>query len=223
MGNSTETMIHDNKVGDHARQYLELVDALADGNDTLAKKIAERDPLAAAYMVITEMMTDTLSDDDLAELGDILNDVPRVANMDLRPGVTPLICAVRHGQADAVRVLLTHPGVDVNACGPDGVTALMVACQTGRVDLIDQLSARSDLNVNAVSASGATALHGAAGMGHVAAAKRLLDLYGGALNLTGGDSGWSALDLARTTGRGDIVALLESWPSVAKPRNPGRG
>ena len=62
---------------------------------------------------------------------------------------------------------------------------------------------------------GNTALHWAAGYGHLAIAKRLLE--GGADPTLRDKGGKTALDLARSYGESDLVALL------SEPRYPPRG
>ena len=88
------------------------------------------------------------------------------------PGETPLIAAVRTGNAEAVRALVTQR-VDVNAPQGDGATALHWAVHLDDLATVDLLI-RAGARVNVADDTGATPLYLASMNRHAALLERLL-------------------------------------------------
>jgi ankyrin repeat protein len=71
----------------------------------------------------------------------------------------PLVHASRSGQIDSVKLLLTHPDIDVDQSLPaDGVTALMSAGDDLRQNLVEVLAADPRVIINHQDSLGRTAL-----------------------------------------------------------------
>ena len=45
------------------------------------------------------------------------------------------MCAAEHGHAEIVKVLMTHPDININATDNDGLSALSVAMEAGHRDI----------------------------------------------------------------------------------------
>ncbi|KAG0138613.1 ankyrin repeat-containing domain protein [Tuber indicum] len=69
-------------------------------------------------------------------------------NMAWRGVPTPLICASRFGFAEVVHVLLGHPGIKVNALGPNRWSAMLCAIRYKRVDVLELLLGDPRVDVN---------------------------------------------------------------------------
>lgn len=103
-------------------------------------------------------------------------------------------------------------GARADAPDGDGWTALVFAAAAGKSDLVKLLLAEK-ADPNAMTNDGQTPLVAAVVAGSRDAVKALLDA--GARVSTTLPSGKTAIDLARSRGRGDLVALLEVGPSNA--------
>jgi len=71
-----------------------------------------------------------------------------------RYGRTPLVIACYYNRVDAVKLLLSTPGVDVNKGIDFGTTALMYAAHRGHADVVKVLLADRRTNINARGTGG---------------------------------------------------------------------
>lgn len=150
---------------------------------------------------------------------------------------TPLHLALKNEAEQALKSLLAHPLLDVNAINQDGETPLMLAAIKGRLDWVKTLVARGALinepgwnalhyaasgpepevvgwllahnaEVDAESPNGTTALMMAAGYGQPGSVERLLKA--GADTGRRNQLGLSAADFARRAGQDALARRLES-------------
>lgn len=150
-------------------------------------------------------------------------------------GQTPLHIALKDEGEKAVKSLLTHPGLDVNAANPAGETPLMLAALRGRLDWAQELAKRGaainregwtplhyacsgpddgmvawliaqGAELDARSPNGSTPLMLAAGYGGISSAERLLKA--GADATLRNEQGLSAADFAERAGRDKLVRQL---------------
>jgi len=70
-----------------------------------------------------------------------------------RYGRTPLVIAAYYNKIDAVKLLLSTPGVDVNAASDFGASALHFAAHRGHLDVVKLLLAKG-AKVNALATGG---------------------------------------------------------------------
>jgi ankyrin repeat protein len=119
-------------------------------------------------------------------------------------GGSPLIDAVRKGDAAAVRVLLSRP-VSVNAAAADGTTALHWATDRDDLDTA-ALLIRAGADVKAANRYGFTPLYSAAVNGNAAMIERLLQA-GADVNVALPE-GETPLMTAARTGKVDAVKVL---------------
>jgi len=106
-------------------------------------------------------------------------------------------------------LVLEERPVDVNEVGYDNDRPLHVAAVWGDVDAIEMLVA-AGAEVDARGEFHFTALRHAVGQGHVAAARRLLEL--GASPHVLGDWGDTPAELARSYGVAEMIALFDEYP-----------
>ncbi|KAH6903897.1 ankyrin repeat-containing domain protein [Coprinopsis sp. MPI-PUGE-AT-0042] len=128
-------------------------------------------------------------------------------------GLTALMVACMCGQANAVRLLLQAPGIDVNAVEVLKSTALIWACRNGYTQCLKLLLDVPGINVNAVSATG-TALICACQYWHLETVKFLLGVPGIDVNAVDCYKGLTALTWATLDARIDIIELLLSFPGI---------
>lgn len=150
---------------------------------------------------------------------------------------TALHVALSQESERAVKSLLEHPGLDVNAINQAGETPLMLAALKGRVDWAESLLARGALvnepgwnalhyaasgpspdlvswllakgaEIDAPSPNGTTALMMAAGYGPLTSVERLLKA--GADPTRRNQQGLSAADFARRAGHDKLAQQLDS-------------
>ncbi|MFK3737727.1 ankyrin repeat domain-containing protein [Massilia sp. TN1-12] len=88
-----------------------------------------------------------------------------------RAGEPALVVAAREGSMGALRVLLAHPKLRIEAAAPNGNTALMMAAYKGNAPAVDLLLAKGA----AVNRDGWTPLHYAAAAGDDGIAATLLE------------------------------------------------
>ena len=117
--------------------------------------------------------------------------------------------AAYEGHTEVVEALL-RLGCDPNAPGPGGGTALMSAASWGHGGVVGALLEHVEKGLDAVDDYGWTALMWAAFHGHAAIAAQLVKAGGDAtLCATGGNhEGKTALEIAETEGKAEVVALL---------------
>ena len=73
-------------------------------------------------------------------------------------GYTPLHCAAENGRLDAVKVLVSVQGVDVNCKTATGATPLLLSAATGQLDVVKLFAQRTDVDMKAVDKEGKNAL-----------------------------------------------------------------
>ncbi len=92
-------------------------------------------------------------------------------NTIVHDGDPALVRAIRMDNLDIARILLDHPGIDIDTSSSFGETALMLAAFKGNELLVDELLSKG-ASVNRVG--GWTPLHYAAANGHDAIVRKLL-------------------------------------------------
>ena len=113
------------------------------------------------------------------------------------------------GEMDAVKNLLTYPGVDVNYADPrDGTTALMGASLRGHLDVVQELLAQG-ANVNQVSHDNFSPLWAAASKNHPDIVQVLL-AAGANPHVETRNAKQTPLDAAVTMNYPEVVKLLVS-------------
>ena len=132
---------------------------------------------------------------------------------------TPLITAVKAGDAGAVRALIAKRP-DLNAVQPDGTTALHWAANGDAPEIV-QLLVRAGANVNARNRYGATPLWLAALNGNAAAIQMLLEA--GADANTSSTDGETVLMVAARTGTVEGVNALLARGADPNAREGWRG
>ena len=133
-------------------------------------------------------------------------------------GDTVLIEAVRYGQLEAVRYLLSTYGININARNSGGATALLVAVQDGHVEIVRYLvGARAIIDYINETVDRTTPLIEAAWQGNLEVVCLLVDA---AAIVDATDSrGTTALMIAAQEGEADIVEFLvgqHGWDHDAK-------
>ena len=86
---------------------------------------------------------------------------------------TLLTWAARHGQAEAVRLLL-EGGASVGAADSGGATALLLASEEGHVDVVHLLLTEGGASVDQADENGETPLYAASWQGHLEVVRFLL-------------------------------------------------
>lgn len=130
-------------------------------------------------------------------------------------GQSGLYVALREGSATVVPVLLSWPGIALDAENAMGETPLMMAALKGRVDVINTLIARGAR----ITKPGWTPLHYAAA-GPSLEAVELLLAHGAALESVA-PNGNTPLMMASGYGAIDSARLLLRRGADASPRNQG--
>jgi ankyrin repeat protein len=137
----------------------------------------------------------------------------RGANLKVnKGGFTPLGAATRGGDLDTMRFLIEH-GADFGAKTKSGYTALYGAASWpdngAMVSLLLEHGAdpKTKVEISGLAADAFTPVMVAAMRGDAGALKPLLE-RGADVNVQGGDFGRTALLMATTTGREDVVKLL---------------
>jgi ankyrin repeat protein len=141
------------------------------------------------------------------------------SSVSLAAGQSPLIDAVKRGDAAAVRALLAKKA-DVNAVEPDGSTALHWAVQRDDVALVDLLIG-AGVNVKAATRYKITPLSLACTNGDAALLNRLLKA-GADPNATS-EEGQTALMTASLTGKPEAVKLLLETGAEVNTVEPYKG
>jgi len=124
--------------------------------------------------------------------------------------VTPLHVACALGHADVVRVLLGHPGVDVNQKSSGGSTPFLFAAANGNVEAVVAMLEDQRAEINQSNLPGATGIWHAASSGHVDVVKWIL-ASGRDVNLSVKCMGANVIEKARIEAKFDTVELLERF------------
>ncbi|KAL4779767.1 ankyrin repeat-containing domain protein [Aspergillus varians] len=135
----------DSNLEDPGTQQSPLLMAVTQGNKRVAK-------LLLRYDVVDPNWRDGRQQSPLFEAlrsplnQEVLHSLIARSDLDVnrrdREGVTPLSFAVRNGYIDAVKLLLGHPAIDVDAPCIYGRTALSHAAESFEIPLIDLLLAK---------------------------------------------------------------------------------
>lgn len=140
------------------------------------------------------------------------------ANITDDQGRWPLIYAVMKQNLEAVDILLTTQGINVNKASPRGMTALHNAVVKGG-HVLERLLQHVDINLNFQANDGSTPLHIAVSKGAIDSIRMLL-ARGRSLDLVLADnSGATPKMLAHRNGKSDIVALFENFESFLERLN----
>jgi len=121
-------------------------------------------------------------------------------------GQSALMRGIVHGAPRAVLDALVAAGADLRVVNCDGYNALHAAAENGNDEAIPWLLARG-LELEARTGRDHTALHIACGLGHVDAARELLQA--GADPQAPSPNG-TAVAIARATGEAELIALVEA-------------
>lgn len=126
---------------------------------------------------------------------------------------TPLLVACNNDQAQVVKVLLSHPNIDVNAMDwIEGMSGLQMACWYGYSEVAWLLLQSPEIDVNDVDMNGQTPLLLASEDGHTEIASMLLDHPDIDINKV--SFGLTALSNAATKGHSKFVKTLLSRPET---------
>jgi len=134
-------------------------------------------------------------------------------------GATALYVACEFGHVEAARLLI-DAGAPVDAARDDGATPLYKACQDGGKPEIARMLAKAGAQVNKTDAAGMTPLWLAVHQGSAKLVGVLLDAGADPLHRV---QGWSALDLARREGHGEISTLLMAKLPESERNRPSPG
>jgi ankyrin repeat protein len=142
-----------------------------------------------------------------------------------KAGFTPLMAATRGGDLDTFRLLIAQ-GADVGARTKSGYTALYGAASWPESAAIVSLlldkgaDPKTRLETSGLAADVFTPVMAAVMRGDTESLKRFLDA-GADVNVQGGDFGRTALLMAATTGREDVVQLLLNKGANPSARDHG--
>jgi len=148
----------------------------------------------------------------VAEL--LANDATNVNGGYQMGAVTPLHVACALGHAEVVRMILSHPAVDVNQKSSGGSTPFLFAAANGNVEAVVAMLEDHRVELNQSNLPGATGLWHAASSGHMDVVKWIL-ASGREVNLAGKCMGANVIEKARIEKKFDVVELLERF--VAEP------
>jgi ankyrin repeat protein len=123
---------------------------------------------------------------------------------------TPLHLAAAQGMEEMVKILLAHPGIDVNSRDKSGETPLQAAAYNGYMEILVLLLARADIDLALRLSYGVTPLYLAAKNGHEELVDVLLDTPNSEAMLGIGQDeyGGSPLHAAAERGYRGVVRLL---------------
>ncbi len=157
-----------------------------------------------------KMLNDQLieaTENDNTEIIEVLLKEGADINATNEDGQTALVIAAEKGHIETVQVLLTTPGINIDAANnKDGSTALMFAAQNGHTNIVNTLIDKG-ADVNAANNKyGSTALMFAALCGNTEIVNNLIDKDAN-VNATDKD-GLTALMITAATGHVDIVQIL---------------
>jgi ankyrin repeat protein len=121
--------------------------------------------------------------------------------------------AAHDGHEGVVKLLLSHPEIQVNMVEEDGWVALMLAAENGHEKIVEHLLAHPGIHVEMANAHGSTALLLAAQGGHSAVVGRLLATGLCDINRYDNDTD-TAVKMAAKEGHEAVVSLLLDTPHV---------
>ena len=121
--------------------------------------------------------------------------------------------ACQKGHAEAVKLLLAHPGIDINIASSKGTTPLVMACQKGHVEAVKLLLAHPGIDINKAKTNGEAPLFMACFYGHAEAVKLLLAQDGIEINKEK-PNGVTPLLMACYKGHAEAVKLLLAHPGI---------
>ncbi len=125
-----------------------------------------------------------------------------------------LIDAAEKGdQHTFFRLLVSCPGINLNARNQQGNTALMIAARKGHIIIVQQLLAQQNIDVN-VHQDGRTALHGAVANGHRDIVQCLLMKDGIDINMRYKAGDLTPLLFACQRDDNEIICLLLDHPTI---------
>ncbi|KAK8867048.1 hypothetical protein M9Y10_010017 [Tritrichomonas musculus] len=161
---------------------------------------------------------------NLSEPGtDITERRPSIIDIDQEEEINVLFYAAISGHLRLFQVLVSNPGIDVNAVNNRSMSVLHICCQQGQIDFVRLLLFRNDLNINIKTNGGLTPLHLAAKEGHVDVVKALVSAKGIELNPTTNDDKLTPLHLACERGRAEVVKVLCATKGVDVSMKTGSG
>ena len=89
-------------------------------------------------------------------------------------GFTPLWNTCRYNNVDSLKILLNHPGIDINITTNFNITPLHIASSIGNIECVKLLININGIDVNKADKAGITALGSASWCGHTECVKLLL-------------------------------------------------
>ena len=202
--------------------------------------------LLALLAVLLPVLAFAAAEDEELRIAALRDDGSRVMTLLLRGadpngrdarGQTALHIALKDDSDKAIKSLLAHPGLDVNAANAAGETPLMLAALRGRLDLAKMLAQRGaavnrvgwtplhyacsgpdegvvawllaqGAELDARAPNGSTPLMLAAGYGGISSAERLLKA--GAAPGLRNEQGLAAADFAERAGRDKLAQALRA-------------
>jgi ankyrin repeat protein len=142
---------------------------------------------------------------DLAAVQTLLSNGADVNRAD-NSGWTPLMFAAEHGHLPAVEALRRASGIEIDAKSDDGATALLVAAAFGKGEVVKELI-KMGADVNVADKKGLTPLMYAVRYCDLPTVQALLHASRTRIDVRS-DDGATALLLAASYGRADVVELL---------------
>lgn len=121
------------------------------------------------------------------------------------------------------QVLVSNPGIDINAVNKKQMSVLHICCQQGQIDFVRLILFRNDLDVNIKTNDGMTPLHFACREGHEDVVKALTNVKGIELNPTTNEEKLTPLHLACERGRTEVVKVLCATKGVDLTQKTGSG
>ncbi|SPO27469.1 uncharacterized protein UTRI_10586 [Ustilago trichophora] len=122
-------------------------------------------------------------------------------------GLVPLHFAVKEGNTDIVRWLITEAGAIVEMEDREGETPLHKAAMAGKLSVTSLLLSHG-ADANARDSDGWTALHNACSRGYLDLVRLLIDRGGAEIDIQGGRGAWTPLMNAASKGHLPIVRHL---------------
>ncbi|HEY0210954.1 ankyrin repeat domain-containing protein [Acerihabitans sp.] len=160
-----------------------------------------------------EHFVESILDNKIAVIGQLLNTTGIDVNHCDNDGRTPLHFAVSEGLGPIVQRLLAAPGINANVVDNLGWTALLSALALSHTDIAVCLIELPEIDINIAQAEGWTALHYAATRGDTLLVDRLLRKPDIEINVRR-DDGWTPLHCAVFNGHAQTVKRLLDEPAT---------